>query len=54
LRRAAFEAIAYFGAYDPGVAAGTTDRLVAVAQAPQWAPTGAEEISRTRVLDCAP
>jgi SAM-dependent methyltransferase len=35
LRRAAFEAIAYFGAYHPGVAAGTTDRLVAVAQAPQ-------------------
>jgi SAM-dependent methyltransferase len=35
LRRAAFQAIAYFGAYDSGVAAGATDRLVAVAQAPQ-------------------
>lgn len=34
LRACGFGAIVYFGAYDPGVAAGTTDRLVAVAQLP--------------------
>ena len=32
LRLNGFESIAYFGAYDPAVAQGATDRLVAVAQ----------------------
>jgi hypothetical protein len=32
LRDAGFESTAYFGAYDPSVEAGSTDRLVAVAQ----------------------
>jgi hypothetical protein len=32
LARAGFGAIAYFGAYDPAIAAGATDRLVAVGQ----------------------
>ncbi len=32
LRRNRFESIAYFGAYDPAVVVGATDRLVAVAQ----------------------
>lgn len=31
LRQSGFRAVAYFGAYDDGVAAGATDRLVAVA-----------------------
>ena len=35
LRRAGFGAVAYFGAYDSSVAAGATDRLVAVAQPSQ-------------------
>jgi SAM-dependent methyltransferase len=30
--RAGFEAVTYFGAYDPAIRAGATDRLVAVAQ----------------------
>jgi hypothetical protein len=32
LRRNGFESIAYFGAYDPAVGQGATDRLVAIAQ----------------------
>lgn len=32
LERSSFERVAYFGAYDPQVQAGATDRLVAVAQ----------------------
>jgi hypothetical protein len=32
LVRAGFDRVAYFGAYDPAVAAGATDRLVAVGQ----------------------
>jgi SAM-dependent methyltransferase len=34
LVRSGFGTLAYFGAYDPAVAAGATDRLVAVAQLP--------------------
>ena len=32
LERSGFGTVAYFGAYDPAIHAGTTDRLVAVAQ----------------------
>jgi hypothetical protein len=32
LTRSGFNPVAYFGAYDPTVQAGATDRLVAVAQ----------------------
>ena len=34
--RAGFGSVAYFGAYDPTVHAGATDRLVAVAQLSDW------------------
>jgi SAM-dependent methyltransferase len=33
--RSGFRSVAYFGAYDPAVQAGATDRLVAVAQLPE-------------------
>jgi SAM-dependent methyltransferase len=32
LRRSGFDRVAYFGAYDPGVESGATDRVIAVAQ----------------------
>jgi hypothetical protein len=32
LERSGFGSVAYFGAYDPAVNAGATDRLVAIAQ----------------------
>jgi hypothetical protein len=34
--RGGFGSVAYFGAYDPAVHAGATDRLVAVAQLSDW------------------
>ena len=34
--RGGFGSVAYFGAYDPAVRAGATDRLVAVAQLSDW------------------
>lgn len=38
LARSGFAMTAYFGAYDPAVAAGRTDRLVAVTQLPMTKP----------------
>ena len=35
-QRGGFGSVAYFGAYDPAVHAGATDRLVAVAQLSDW------------------
>jgi hypothetical protein len=37
--RSGFGSVAYFGAYDPAIHAGATDRLVAVTQLPE-VPTG--------------
>jgi hypothetical protein len=34
--RVGFGSVAYFGAYDPAVHAGATDRLVAIAQLSDW------------------
>jgi SAM-dependent methyltransferase len=45
LERSGFGTVAYFGAYDPAIHAGATDRLVVVAQLSQTGPPTLDELS---------
>ncbi len=50
LERYGFGSVAYFGAYDPAIHAGATDRLVAVAQLMESCPTSTGDVRRPPTL----